>query len=248
MAGNLLQRATLRLLTIIFADCCVLCGGPAAGARFCDPCRRDLPYTGGACGRCGRPLAARLPPGIVCGRCLLRPPLFLAARAPLLYTFPVDAALKALKFNGSLHYAPAFAELMLRELVTHFPAADALAPVPLHRWRHARRGFNQALELSRPLARATGLPLITATRRVRNTRPQTGLTARQRRRNLRRAFALSGSLSFRHPVIVDDVMTTGETCAQLAGVLLRAGAEDVSVLTAARAAPAFQVPTAGRKV
>jgi ComF family protein len=155
-------------------------------------------------------------------------------RAALLYTFPVDAALKAFKFHGRLAYAPAFADVMSGELV-HLRHVDALLPVPLHRWRHAARGFNQAFELARLLARRSGLPLVTVTRRVRRTRPQTGLSAAERRRNLRGAFALIRPLPCRHPLIVDDVMTTGETCSQLARVLLAAHAEDVSVLTAARA-------------
>jgi ComF family protein len=247
-------------LTIIFADCCVLCGSPADSGRFCDPCRRSLPRIARACYRCGGPVALELPPGVDCAGCQLRPPPFCAARAPLQYAFPVDCALKALKFNGSRQYAPAFAEFMMAELTAHFRQVDALVPVPLHRWRHARRGFNQAFELCRPLARKSGLPLLTAIRRVRNTLPQTGLSAAARRRNLRHAFALSGSLDCRHPLIVDDVMTTGETCTQLARVLLEGGAEDVSVLTAARAAPwvqpsvqpgiqpRVQLPTAGRNV
>lgn len=152
----------------------------------------------------------------------------------MLYSFPVDAALKALKFEGRLVYAPAFAALMSSELAGHLRHVDGLVPVPLHRFRHALRGFNQALELARPLARQSGLPLLKIARRCRRTRPQTGLSAAQRRRNLKGAFALTGPLTCRHPLIVDDVMTTGETCGQLARVLLAAGALDVSVLTAAR--------------
>lgn len=132
--------------------------------------------------------------------------------------------------------------------LAHLRHADALLPVPLHPWRHAARGFNQALELARPLARRSGLPLLTITRRVRRTRPQTGLTAAERRRNLRGAFSVTRRLPCRHPLIVDDVMTTGETCSQLARVLLAAGAEDVSVLTAARAGRPGCYETAERKV
>jgi ComF family protein len=124
---------------------------------------------------------------------------------------------------------------MANELDANFQHADALLPVPLHRSRHTSRGFNQAYELARPLARRSGLPLLTITRRRRRTRPQTGLSAAERRRNLKGAFMLTRRLPCRHPLIVDDVMTTGETCGQLARVLLAAGAKDVSVLVAARA-------------
>jgi ComF family protein len=174
--------------------------------------------------------------GLLCAPCLLRPPPFDHARAALLYAFPVDAALKALKFRHRLWYVPAFAELLLAELSLHFPDVDALVPVPLHRRRHVTRGFNQAHELCRPLVRRTGLPLVRGARRVRPTDPQTGLDAAARRRNLRNAFVVR-ELRCRHPLIVDDVMTTGETCRQLALALRAAGASSVNVLTVARAAP-----------
>jgi len=179
-----------------------------------------------------------LPPGAYCSDCQLRPPPFEKAFAPLLYIFPVDGALKALKFRRQLFYAPAFGKLFLPLLEEIFADVDALLPVPLHPRRHARRGFNQAAELCRPLRRKSGLPVIGNVRRVRFTKPQSGLDALERRRNMKAAFAVRGSLYFRHPLVVDDVITTGETCRQLAGTLLAAGAERVSVLAVARAVPA----------
>jgi ComF family protein len=101
--------------------------------------------------------------------------------------------------------------------------------------RHARRGSNPATEICRPLARARGLPVIRAVRRIRSTPSQSGLDAAERRRNLRNAFAVHGSIQCRHAVIVDDVMTTGETCRQLSQVLVDAGVESVGVLVVARA-------------
>lgn len=219
-----------------FPDACVLCGGQATG-YFCAPCFNGLPRFAFACSRCGVPLPIALPEGVPCASCQLRPPPFRAARAALLYAFPVDTALKALKFRHRLCYAPAFAELLQTELLLHFPDVDALVPVPLHRTRHAIRGFNQALELCKPLRRQTGLPLVRNARRIRRTEPQTGLNVIERRRNLRNAFSIAGELRCRHPLIVDDVMTTGETCRQLARALQNAGATSVSVLTVARAAP-----------
>lgn len=225
-----------RLLRSGFPDCCVLCGSAEAHDHFCLNCLLDLPRISIACNRCGVPLAVAVPAGVDCDQCQLRPPPFHAARAALLYTFPVDAALKALKFKRQLYYVPAFAELLEPFFLHAFPQADALVPVPLHRWRHAVRGFNQARELCKPIARRRGLPLVENAKRVRRTRPQSGLSAAERRRNLHDAFALRGPLRSRHPLIVDDVMTTGETCRQLALTLLDAGAEDVGVLTVARAA------------
>lgn len=80
------------------------------------------------------------------------------------------------------------------------------------------------------------MPLVVGVRRVKFTKPQTGLDAIERRRNMKAAFEARGVLAFRHPLVIDDVITTGETCRQLAATLLLAGAEKVSVLAVARAA------------
>jgi len=198
-------------------------------------CRDLMPWNDRYCERCGQSLPGTEPAGVPCAACQLRPPPFAAARAPLLYAFPVDAALKAIKFRRQLWYVPAFAALLASILEREMADADGLLPVPLHRWRQARRGFNQAAELCAPLCRASGLPVVRGVRRVRATAPQSGLDAAARRRNLANAFAVRGKLACRRPVIVDDVITTGETCRQLAATLLDAGAESVRVLAVARA-------------
>jgi ComF family protein len=217
------------------AGTCVLCEQAAHTERICDQCRRLLPWNDVHCERCGQAVIATQPPGVPCAACQAKLPPFDKGRAPLLYDFPVDAALKAIKFKRQLWFVPAFAGLLLRMLEEEFPSVDALVPVPLHRWRQMRRGFNQAAELCRPLRRATGLPVISQVRRIRATRPQTGLSAAERHRNLNNAFAVHGNLRCRHPLIVDDVVTTGATCSQLATQLLRAGAKSVGVLSVARA-------------
>jgi ComF family protein len=113
---------------------------------------------------------------------------------------------------------------------------EVLLPVPLHPARLRERGFNQALELARPLARRFDRPLlIDAVRRIRATPPQTGTDRGARRRNIRNAFALHRPLPWRHVAIVDDVMTTGSTVAELARLLRRNGVERVQVWVAARA-------------
>lgn len=213
---------------------CVLCGVEPVRDYFCRDCRSDLPWVGVACGHCGRPLATALPAS--CVDCQRRPPAFDRAYAPLLYAFPVDSALKALKFRRQLCYAPAFGALLPPLYGELFHDADALLPVPLHRRRHVMRGFNQAIELGRSLRRKSGLPLISNVRRTKFTKPQTGLDAAERRRNMKAAFEVRGAMHYRHPLLIDDVITTGETCHQLARTLLAAGAESVRVLAVARAA------------
>jgi ComF family protein len=190
---------------------CAFCGN-AQSQPVCAPCREDLPWLSAAFDL--EPLDT--------------------ARAPLAYAFPVDAAIKRLKFRRSLSYVPAFAAL-LQEAIGGLPGSiDALLPMPLHWRRQALRGFNQAAEIAGAVRATTGLPLIRNVVRARHTPYQSGLTAAQRRRNLRGAFRVRGPVGCRHALIIDDVITTGSTCRQLARVLQDAGVPAVSALAIAR--------------
>jgi len=151
------------------------------------------------------------------------------------YSFPIDAAIKALKFNRKLYYAAALGEILhlARPLL---PAGiDAVLPVPLHWRRKAVRGFNQATELAKPVAKMLGVPLVRSVRRNRATPFQSGLNAVQRARNLRHAFVARRVESYTHILIIDDVITTGATVQALAKLLLSNGTARVSVLAVARA-------------
>ncbi len=154
---------------------------------------------------------------------------------PLAYEFPVDAAIRAFKFRRRLYYAPAFTRLLRRASPRLAQDIDALVPVPLHWRRQWWRGFNQAREIAGPLARELGIPLVQNVVRRRATRPQSGLTAAERRRNLRGAFEVRGRLPYRHVLIVDDVITTGTTVMRLAAALHHAGADRVSAIAVAKA-------------
>jgi ComF family protein len=178
---------------------------------------------------------ADLSEDICCASCQQEPPPFTSAVAALRYSFPVDAAIKAMKFRRKLCYVPAFVHLLMMSADKLPAGIDALLPVPLHWRRQALRGFNQAAELCGPLRRQTGIEQINNVVRRRPTPYQSGLAARLRRTNLRRAFAMRGKVRARHVLIVDDVITTGETCRELARVLRDAGVEKVSVLAIARA-------------
>jgi ComF family protein len=156
--------------------------------------------------------------------------------APFRYAFPVDAAVHAIKFRRRLEFVPVLGAALADALLAARLDADLLVPVPLNAVRHGIRGFNQALELARPVARATGLPLSDAVSRPRRTRPQTGLDRAARRQNVERAFEVTGESTARHALIIDDVMTTGATVIELAGCLRDNGVERVSALVAARRA------------
>ena len=213
--------------------CGTACGADEAGT--CNACAADLPWIRNGCATCAQALPAGLSGDSICADCLARPPPFSAARAPLAYEFPVDAAIKMFKFRRRLHYGPAFGAMISRAAADLPADIDAVLPVPLHWLRHGERGFNQATEISRALVRDGDLDVLCQVRRIRRTPFQSGLSAGERRRNLRGAFAVRGGIDASHVLIVDDVITTGETCRQLAQLLLDNGVGKVSVIALARA-------------
>ena len=216
---------------------CVFCGVFAnANERYiCGSCNKDLPWIVNSCEFCAMSVPAPLPRGVPCASCQIEPAVFTASVAPLHYSFPLDSAIKALKFHRKLYYQPAFGDILLNSFARLPADIDAVLPVPLHRWRRIRRGFNQAEEIAGPLLSRMALPRLRNVERVISTPYQSGLAAAERRRNLRSAFRVRGRVAAKHVLIVDDVITTGETCRQLARVLLENGVEKVSALALARA-------------
>jgi len=214
---------------------CVLCGRAGRlGQDLCADCAGDLPYLKVACHRCAIPL----PQAGVCGQCQQKPHAFDSAWAAFDYLPPVDHLVQLLKFNGKLYSARLLGELMAERIaVAKMDLPELLLPVPLHASRIRQRGFNQALELARPLACEFDLPLKPGLcRRLRPTMAQTGLDAKARRRNLKGVFEVVAIPDVSHVAIIDDVMTTGSTAEMLAKVLKNAGVARVDVWVCARAA------------
>lgn len=221
------------ILSLLYADHCDLCGAPARNA-LCDGCREALPFNHHRCRHCALPL----PPGNpvpCCGRCS-RSHWIEQSVIPLRYESPVDHLVGPFKFNGRLRHSRLLGDLMLEAVQqAGGPLPEQLLPIPLHPTRLRQRGYNQSLELARPLARKLGIRLTPdSCFRVLDTRPQADLPRRQRLRNLRGAFRLSGPLEANHVALVDDVVTTGSTVNELARLLCRAGVGRVDVWAVAR--------------
>jgi len=222
---------------VLLETVCVLCGERGeAGLDLCRACRLDLPVIETACERCAIPLPAMHRHDGLCGHCQHEPPAFERCLAPFAYQAPLDRLLQDLKFNRRLALARTLGRLMARWLADHTNSLpECLMPVPLHPTRLRERGFNQSLELARPIARRLGLPLdIHGCQRLRNTLPQAELSARQRHGNLKGAFGVKEAVAG-HIAIIDDVMTTGSTVRELARTLRKAGARRVDVWVCARA-------------
>lgn len=255
------QRPGLRalgatLLRTLLPGCCALCGGPGEAA-LCPACRRQcFGAEPPRCVQCANPLPLLqyeqnshdddVVPAGRCGRCLADAPAFDATLVAAEYALPVDQLVLQLKFGARLQLAGLFAGL-LRDAVLRRPdfiLPQLLCPVPLGPKRLAGRGFNQALEIARPLARALGTPLhARLAARVRDTQAQTRTDPAERRRNMRLAFVVPAParelVRGRHVGIVDDVMSSGQTLGELAAAFKRAGAVRVSNLVFARTPPRY---------
>jgi ComF family protein len=245
---------------------CALCGGACGDEQVCDRCEAELPWLASSrCAVCALPLASgalnqgalppRAPPisggissslaqdrasvqgfpsGTVCGACLDRPPRYARVIAPFSYGYPLDAVIRAYKYGGRLAYA----RLLGSALAAATSDADAIVAMPLSPARLAERGFNQALEIARIVAAATGIPLLPfACRKVLDTPPQAALPWKERAKNVRRAFVCDADLAGRRVAVVDDVLTTGATLNELARVLRKAGAAEVAGWVVARTLP-----------
>jgi len=219
----------------LIAPSCLLCAGASAGALLCAPCDADLPRLAGEhgehCDTCALPITS----GTRCGACLTQPPSYDHVCAPFTYAFPADALVQALKYRGMLALAPLFGSAIASSLDER---PDVIIPMPLADARLRERGFNQAQEIARHVAKLTGIPLLPrACRKVRDTAPQAALPWKERAKNVRKAFVCDEDFSSKHIAVVDDVMTTGATLNELARNLKQAGAARVTGLIVARTLP-----------
>jgi ComF family protein len=228
------KRALLdHILNLLLPITCVQCHAQVQERRWggaCPKCwsslvRLEPPF----CLKCGEPA-----PAIegLCGLCLKGEHLFDFARSALLFTGTLREIIHHLKYADRVSLANPLGDIMKDCLEREAFTGDLVIPVPLHRSRERRRGFNQAELLAKRLRRPMSTRLL---RRRKNTASQTGLTRNERKRNLSGAFEVLGNVSG-SVILVDDVYTTGSTMNEIAKTLKRAGAERVEVLTAARVA------------
>ena len=224
---------------------CVLCGMHGREA-LCPPCRAQ--FLGAAVARC--PVCADPLPdgcaGLLCGACLAHRPAYDATVVAAAYALPWDRLVLELKFGGQLAHARLFAELLaeaVRARQASLPVSTApalLCPVPLGPGRLAERGFNQALEIARPLGRLLGIAVAPRlAERVQETPAQSTLHGARRRANVAHVFAVPdrARVEGRHIGIVDDVMSSGQTLGELAAVFKRHGAARVTNFVFARTPP-----------
>lgn len=223
-----------RILYNILPGRCVLCLSPTKRKLdLCMGCEIDLPFSRYTCWQCRLTLPESQE---LCGRCLTSPPPFLHCFAAFEYRPPIDKMIAQFKNNQQLAFGRVLSKILARQyLKQHLRYPDVWVPVPLHKDRLKFRGFNQALEIAKVIAYETTTPVIgNACSRVKATDEQKQLSSQQRKRNISGAFVCDTDFQNVHVGIIDDVITTTATVAELSRVLLKQGAADVQVACLAR--------------
>jgi ComF family protein len=220
---------------------CLLCAQHLEDSNsfaICNQCMTEAAPLGSAhCCLCAQPFPDATTSHL-CGVCLKHPPDFSRVHAACRYQGSIKDAVHRLKYRNQLALAKPLGMMLVDTIRNSAPecSLDCIVPVPLHPQRLKHRGYNQAVEISRPLTRQLGLPMETGLlQRSRRTPPQQGLSAAQRSRNVRKAFALAGQVGGSRILLVDDIMTTGETVRECCRTLMQGGAAEVQVAVVGRA-------------
>jgi ComF family protein len=227
-----------KIASVLVPYTCLFCSYPSSREQdLCEGCLNDLPTLHNPCSRCARPLSQA---NAICGQCLTHSPPFDRTLALFAYEKIITRFVMQIKFNHALLNARIAGELLAQQIITkwylHQSLPDLIIPVPLHPLRLRERGFNQAVEITRPLAKKLHVPLdLWGVQRVKATAAQATLLAADRKLNIKNAFQANRHFSGLHLAVVDDVITTGNTMREFCQVLKKAGARQIDVWCCARA-------------
>lgn len=220
---------------------CILCSFKTLGAyNICYTCQQDLPILPQYCTRCANFLRGnQLTDSLICGSCLHTSPPFDLTYALFPYQSPIIQLIIQLKFHSNLSIAQAFGELFIQKIAgiwyknKAFP--DVIIPIPLHPRRLRERGFNQVLEIAKPIAKSLRIPLdFAGTSRMKYTKAQSGLSKPEREKNMANAFMAKKSYSGLTVAVIDDVITTGQTITEFCRLLKANGTKSIHVWCCAR--------------
>lgn len=222
--------------TLLFSgNHCFLCSIPGDSHKtICDGCLSDLTFNANACPACAKSGTNSR----VCVDCLNKPWSHIDNTTTLFqYRYPVNHLVQYLKYKQGIDMANYFGNMLCKLLMAEeWALPDCIIPVPLHSGRLILRGYNQSVELARPLSKQLGIKLDAySCQRVRATIPQADLPAKKRKGNVRNAFSVTKACGYQHVLLLDDVITTGSTVNELARMLNLAGVRRIDVLAIARA-------------
>lgn len=229
----------MKLLDFLFPKKCPICGVllKYGESEICQSCYKTLPrIREPRCARCGKPLATVEEQ--YCHDCeekSKRADVLVKGTALWLYDIRMKRAMADFKYEGCVEDGAFFAKELYRFCGSDIKSwhIDAIVPVPLHRRKQQFRGYNQAAVLAEALSQYIQLPVLNGVlKRKCYTKPQKGLTPKQRARNVAGAFALGVHakeqlVNVRRILLVDDIYTTGATLEACGRVLRRAGVQEV---------------------
>ena len=216
-----IYKNTVKTCSILIPQHCLICRKKSYDF-FCQICLDDLPFFNilQHCEQCLHPLNHSR--SKICGPCLLNPQPIIKTLAVFHYQQPIISLINQLKFFDQIHYSYIFAVLLSKQPMIRQSSAKAIMAMPLHNKRLQQRGFNQALCIAKHLAKILRLPLVHYASRIKNTPSQRGLTAIQRKENIKKAFQEKvPSIHHNHIALVDDVITTGSSMNELASCINR---------------------------
>jgi ComF family protein len=209
---------------------CAICEVVSA-SQLCHGCQALIVPIDNPCQSCAKPIPDEQ---TLCGQCRQQPPPFSHTFCTTIYQSPVSLWVHELKFANRMDRAAVLAEAMA-PMLAHVPLNVPLIPVPLHRQRLRHRGYNQAHEIARLIAKQQVRPLLSdVLLRRKNTAMQAELSEQERTANVRNAFAVNRSLAEPRVLLLDDVMTTGQTMQAASRCLLQAGVGRVDAVVFAR--------------
>ncbi|MCP5396834.1 MAG: ComF family protein [Sphingomonadaceae bacterium] len=229
------------LVDLVYPPRCPLCGGGTAKqGGLCSSCWEELEIPGEpSCAKCQRPFSgSQMDEGAICAPCLAEAPKHSGIAAATLYNDASRKLVLAFKHGHRIALAPMLSKLMLARLA-RYEGEWLVVPVPLHRWRLWRRGYNQAALLAKEIAKGRGNDLLLdGLRRTKSTPSLGGLGKKARAQALAGAITVSprhqAKLKGRNILLVDDVFTSGATSTSCVKALKRAGAQDVVIACFAR--------------
>ena len=244
---QIIQAPIMRsLFNKALAQPCLLCAS-YQGGKFgvCNGCTQQLPwFKAPQCKVCG--LVSQHD---ICGACLSAQPSIDQTHAVFTYDYPLNHLLQQFKYQEALSISRLFAHVLQQKIAQNKtlsalingenqPNIDLIIPMPMHPQRLKIRGFNQAHEIAKPVAKALNIPLEPhLCQRVKLTPPQASLPLKDRVTNIRGAFECNKNLEGLNIAIIDDVMTTGASLNELAKTLKKAGAARVECWVIARTLP-----------
>ncbi len=230
------------VLDILYPRHCAVCDEllPFGGGLICGECEKKLfPVSGPRCMKCGRMLNSDREE--YCSDCREVIHFYDRAFSVFVYNDVMQQSIFRFKYRGKQEYADFYAESIYRFLWREIGSfgADALIPVPLHKDRQIKRGYNQASLIAKKLSKFTGIRVEDdLVQRVAATRPQKNLNREERRKNLKRAFLLSQNIvKLTRVIIVDDIYTTGSTVDEMSLLLKEAGVREIYVVTVCSGSP-----------